>query len=210
MSEEVVSEKPSSFTIKEVPYVSASTLGSDLLAGVSTEVSAGFCAATWMVVRYYCPEITDEEFQAYCLLVKALLIQENEATLHNGSAEWSAQSKALYTTLTAKGVQRVQTKLWIDFVNNLGFGHFGVLEHVLRYGPVALKVKGLGGEGVGVILALYIDSDGEIVYHDPRGNALEGYDVSQDGARVKYSRDFLTPYVYEGAIPMMLVTTDAL
>ena len=201
-------EAQTSFTVKEVPYfTSRDSVEAEGLSGSPL----GFTSVMWMIVKYFVPSIDDEKLADYVSLVSSFRTaaedNEEEAPFTvNRSAEWLAHSRAVVAFLEQEGITTTKTKTWVDMPNNLGYGHFGVLEYVLRYGPVAIKTNGLGGkEGEGMILALYLDTDGAIVYHDPRGNALTGYSDT-NGEKVKYPKEFIIPYVYEGAIPMMLVT----
>jgi hypothetical protein len=204
MAEEV---KQTPFTVKAVPFFSdTASMEAEGLSGSPV----GFMSTMWMVVKYLYPEATEEDFSLYSGMVahfnSAAEGTDEEKYEGNKSLIWLAHTKAVVAFLAEKGIDTAKTKTWVDMTNNIGYGHFSVLEYVLRYGPVAIKTNGLGGkDGEGMILALYLDSTGAIVYHDPRGNALTGY-TDPNGELVKYPKECLTPYVYEGVIPMMLVT----
>lgn len=211
--EEPVEVKKTAFTKKVVPYFSAKDTV-DFSKRFKGSV-VGMNSAMWMLAKFFVPSLDDAEFESYLNATSAFKAPEESdeyfLAYDSGAYEWVIQSKCITELLKSKGIPIVQPKYWVELPSNIGFGHWGVLEYVLRYGPVVVKVKGLGGvEGESAILALYVDTDGQVVYHDPRGDALSNYVVGSSGAYVKYPKEYLTPYVCGGAIPMLLVACEPL
>lgn len=200
-------ERPSSFSGQDVPYFSSKeSMTSERIAGVDV----GLDSVMWMVARYFSAGLSDERFPMYQGVMQRFLASGSakEAVGNLNAARWLAHSRAIPAFLQAYNVPFTQTKLWVDLADGVGVGTLSILEHVLRFGPVALSVKNIGGKDeCGVILALSAVQGG-IICHDPRGNALMNY-AAPGVAGILYPYEVLVSHKYEG-LRMMLVTEMSL
>jgi len=158
-----------------------------------------FGTSTWMLLGYYAPErydaTNDDQLAWFIDDVEQKVgkhgIGEIEAAEHGiqgwTSIWWPVEQAGINKYLRLAG--KLGNAIFKDATCSLA-----QLDDLLDQGPVIIGTNQLGGLPGGHII-LILEQDGtDYICHDPFGDANGNYQ-SDDGAYVRYNKDWLKPYI---------------